>query len=97
MFIAFLLLIKKINKIPQVINEPFLPIYNQEYSVKKINKSLFNLSHQRYHFQEKYNKRKLFKINYSYYPYTKISQDLSFEDNALIIFNSTGLLNIKYF
>jgi len=95
LFIAFLLIIKKENKITQVINEPFLPIYDQEYSVKKINKSLFNLSHPRYHFQEKYNKRKLFKINYSYYPYTKISQDLSFEENAIIIFNSTGMLNIS--
>ena len=95
LFIAIFLLIKKINKIPTVINEPFLPISDQEYSVKKFNKSLFNLSHPRYHFQDNYNKRKLFKINYSYYPYTKISQDLSFENNAMIIFNTTGMLNIS--
>ena len=95
LLIAFFFLIKKINKIPTVINEPFLPISDQEYSVKKFNKSLFNLSHPRYHFQDNYNKRKLFKINYSYYPYTKISQDLSFENNAMKIFNTTGMLNIS--
>ena len=36
----------------------------------------------------------MFKINYCYYPYTKVSKSLSFENNAIIIFNSTGMLNI---
>jgi len=62
--------------------------------VKKYHISSYNLTHPRYNFQEKYNKRKIFNINYSYYPYLQISQKLSYEENAMIIYNSTGMLNI---
>ena len=65
--------------------------------MKKYNISRYNLEHERYSFQEKFDRRKLFKINYSYYPYTKISPKLSYKDNAINIYNSTGMLNITKF
>ena len=52
------------------------------------------MEHHRYHFQEKYDKRKLFNINYSYYPYLKLFKNLSYEENAKYIYNLTGMLNI---
>ena len=52
------------------------------------------MNHERYHFQEKYYTRRIFKINYHYYPYKKISQNLSYKENAWIIYNTTGMLNI---
>ena len=85
---------KNKKNIPTIINEPILPINNDEYIVKNYHISNYNLSHPRYHFQEKYNKRKLFKINYSYYPYLEITQKLSYRENAIKIYNSTGMLNI---
>ena len=62
--------------------------------VKQFHISSYNLTHPRYNFQEKYNNRKRFNINYNYYPYLKISEKLSYEENAMIIYNSTGMLNI---
>ena len=92
------LILKKANKIkkfPQeIINEPILPINNAEYIVKNYHISNYNLKHPRYSFQEKYNERKLYKINYSYYPYLLITKKLSYKDNAIKIYNSTGMLNI---
>lgn len=87
----------KKNQIITDINEPFLPNFNDEYSVKNFNKSKYNLDHPRYYFQEKYNRRKIFKINYSFYPYTKISKYLTYKDNAINIYESTGMLNITKF
>ena len=55
------------------------------------------MSHPRYDFQSNYHKRKLFKINYSYYPYLGISEKLSYEKNAMNIYKSTGMLNITKF
>ena len=74
-----------------VINEPILPINNEEYLVKKYHISNYNLEHPRYNFQEKYTKRKIFKINYSYYPYLQISHNLSYEENAINIYEFTGM------
>ena len=82
------------NEFLKIINEPFLPDYNGEYAINNYHKSKYNLSHPRYHFQDKYRKRKIFKINYSHYPYLNVSKNLSFEDNAILIYNSTGMLNI---
>ena len=84
---------KKI-KIQEIVNEPFLPLDTKEYIVKNYSRSKFNLDHPRYHFQEEYNTRKLFKINYSHYPYIKIKNNLSYAENAIFIYNSTGMLNI---
>ena len=94
MIIVILSIFKKNDKIQTTIYEPFLPIDNREHSTKKYHISSFDLSHPRYHFQEEYNNRKLFKINYCYYPYTKLSPNLSFKYNAMFIYNSTGMLNI---
>ena len=55
------------------------------------------MNHQRYHFQERYYTRKIFKINYYYYPYKKISQNLSYKENAWMIYNTTGMLNLTKF
>ena len=71
-----------------------LPKNEREYIAKKFDISNFTLNNPRYNFQENYNKRKIFKINYSYYPYTKISNDKSYEENAMNIYNETGMLNI---
>ena len=38
--------------------------------------------------------RKIFKINYSYFPYTTIDKSKSYEDNANYIYETTGMLNI---
>ena len=92
LIISFLNLIKYNNK--ELIDEPFLPIIEEEYIVKNYHISKYNLDHARYHFQEKYLKRKKFKINYSYYPYLHVSHKLSYEENAINIYNLTGMLNI---
>jgi lipopolysaccharide biosynthesis glycosyltransferase len=78
----------------KIINEPILPANNKEYIVKKFHISNYSLDHPRYHFQDKFTKRKLFKINYSYYPYLKISDNFSYEYNAMEIYQLTGMLNI---
>lgn len=48
----------------------------------------------RYNFQNIYKNRKIFKINYSYYPYTEINKSISYKKNAENIYKSTGMLNI---
>ena len=48
----------------------------------------------RYSFQEIYNQRKIFKINYSYFPYTLVNKSISYDENAQEIYESTGMLNI---
>ena len=85
---------EKAIKIQEIVNEPFPPIEAKEYIVKNYSHSKFKLEHPRYHFQEAFNSRKLFKINYSYYPYLKINNNLSYEENAIFIYNSTGMLNV---
>jgi lipopolysaccharide biosynthesis glycosyltransferase len=82
------------NEFSTAIYEPILPKSKDEYIVKEYNISKFNLSHPRYYFQEKYKKRKRYRINYSYYPYIKISSSLSFDENLILIYNQTGMLNI---
>ena len=94
MFILFFTQ-KKNSTVEEIIYEPFIPINNEEHNIKNYTKSKFNLNHTRYYFQEEYNRRKLFRINYSYFPYIKILQNnLSYEENAKYIYNSTGMLNI---
>ena len=77
-----------------LIYDPIPPSNNNEYSFKSYEKSTLNLSNIRYSFKDLYNKRKLFKINYSYIPYTKINKSLSYDENAEYIYNLTGMLNI---
>ena len=66
----------------------------KEYIKKDYAKSQYNLDHPRYHFQDNYNKRKIFKINYSFYPYLQVKQNLSYDENAIYIYKLTGMLNI---
>ena len=82
------------NKIKDVINDAILPLTDKEHIVKKYNISYKDLKNQRYNFEDFYNKRKIFKINYSYLPYKKIDKSISYKNNAENIYNSTGMLNI---
>ena len=82
------------DQLKENIYEPFIPGNDEKYQSKYYNKSKYKLKHPRYNFQEKYNNRKLFKINYSFLPYLQIKTNLSYEQNAIYIFNSTGMLNI---
>ena len=104
-FISILYILKKKNNIKKIENEnynenediiyePLLPLANEEHIVKKYKKSDFDYNHIRYHYNEIYDKRKIFKINYSYLPYTKIDKSISYEENAEKIYKSTGMLNI---
>ena len=104
LFIFILFFIFEINVLKEkednenkIINEPFIPLDNKEYIIKNYNKSKFNLNHPRYYFQSENDKKKIFKINYSYYPYLQINNNLSYEENVMIIYNSTGILNITKF
>ena len=96
-FIFFFILtnikIKNLNENLEI-NEPILPQSNEDHIIKKFSKSKFNSSHIRYRFQDCFNKRKLFKINYSYFPYKKINKLISFDENAEIIYRSTGMINL---
>ena len=94
--------ILKNPKKDSLINEPFLPQNEEEINVKKYNKSYYNTSNIRYHFEDLFYYRKLFRINYSYLPYENVDKSKSYEYNANYIFETTGMLNItkldqKYF
>ena len=100
-FISILILfyfLKNRNKIvlenENIIDDPILPLTNEEYKVKKYNLSYFDSSHSRYNFHKIFDERKIFKINYSNLPYIKIDKSISYEENAGKIYNSTGMLNI---
>ena len=94
LFIIFHFKIQK-GKIKEIIiNEPILPSNNEEIIINNFNKSHYNLIHPRYYFQDEYKKRKLFKIDYSYYPYLHLKKNFSYEENAIYIYNLTGMLNI---
>ena len=74
--------------------KPTLPESDKDYIVKEYHKSSFNSTHIRYNFQDLFNKRKLFMINYSHYPYININKLLSYDENADLIYNFAGMLNI---
>ena len=86
-------LFSEINK-RNIVNEPIFPLNTRDFAVKKYTISKYNLSHPRYRFQEEYNNRKIFKINYSYFPYQLISKNISYKENAMFLYNTTGMLNI---
>ena len=86
---------EKVNKDNNIINEPILPESNKEYIVQKYYISPTNFDNIRYNFKDHiFNNRKIFKINYSYIPYTKIDKTKSYEENAQNIYDLTGMLNI---
>jgi len=74
--------------------KPFLPLNKDDIIVKPFNKTYYNPSNIRYRFQDLYENRKIFKLNYDYLPYTKINKQLSFDENAKYIYENTGILNL---
>ena len=74
--------------------KPVLPLNEDDTIVKSFTKTNYNSSHIRYHFQDLYENRKIFQINYNYLPYTQIDKQKSFEENAKNIYETTGLLNL---
>ena len=74
--------------------KPFLPLNKVDIIVKPFNKTYYNSSNIRYHFQDLYENRKIFKLNYDYLPYTKINKQISFDENAINIYENTGILNL---
>ena len=75
-------------------NKPFLPLNKEEIIVKEYHKTKYDSSKLRFHFEDLFLNRTLFKINYNYLPYTEIKKSLSYEENAKIIYESTGMLNM---
>ena len=77
-----------------IISKPSLPLEKKDFIVKNFTKTYYNSNSIRYHYHVLYNKRTLFKINYSYLPYTKVNKTISFDENANNIYELTGMLNI---
>ena len=77
-----------------IIYEPILPYSDKEKIFKNYSKTEYDSTNIRYSFIKLYNDRKIFKINYSYRPYLNINKNISYDDNAFYIFNSTGMLNM---
>lgn len=84
---------KKLHNILEI-NEPFLPLNEEEIINKKYFISHYNTSNIRYHFVESFKNRKKFKINYSYLPYENIDKSKSYEEIADYIYETTGMLNL---
>ena len=83
-----------INNNKVLINKPFLPIESEDIPIKNYSKTKYNKTNIRYHFDEIYSNRTLFKINYSYLPYTNVIKSISYDKNANILFSLTGMLNL---
>ena len=94
-FLLFLIIsLWKITTMKKVNNTKFFSVENESHLINNFNNCIFNENNLRYHFQDMLNKRKKFKINYSYVPYFNCSKNRSLEGNAYYIYNSTGMLNI---
>ena len=83
-----------INNNKVLTNKPFLPIESEDIPIKNYSKTKYNKTNIRYHFDEIYSNRTLFKINYSYLPYTNVIKSISYDKNANILFSLTGMLNL---
>ena len=97
LFFLYVIIKKKKQKEKEnsIINTPILPESLKEYIVKEYYTSPNNFDNIRYNFKNNiFNKRKIFKINYSYYPYTKLDKSKSYDENGQIIYDLTGMLNI---
>jgi len=94
LLIMMIFILKKKNKIEILFNNPILPNKKNENNVKVYHISKYDLNHIRYNFQEIYEKRKIFKIDYSFFLYKKINKKISYIKNAEKIYNSTGMLNM---
>ena len=80
--------------ITSVINEPILPSKNKEHIKKRFSKTYYDSKNIRFHFEDLFKKRRLYKINYSYLPYEKVKLFDSYDNAADFLFESTGILNI---
>ena len=77
-----------------IINEAILPVDIEDCPKKNFKRTYYDSSNIRFHFQDLYNKRKLYKINYSYFPYKNAKKYCSYDKAADYIFETTGMLNI---
>ena len=82
------------NNISFFINEPFFPLEHEEHAKKEFLRTYYDSTNIRFHFQDLYKQRKLYKINYSYLPYLNVKRYNSYDKAADYIFESTGMLNI---
>lgn len=74
---------------------PKLPEYNEEHFINNYYyKTYYDNSSIRYHFEDLFNNRKKFYINYDDYTYHIINRSLSFDENADYIYQTTGMLNL---
>jgi len=88
----FLLIKNKNNK--SIINLNVIQFKNKKLNNKPYKISNYNKSHIRYYFQNIFDSRKLFKINYSFLPYINIDKSIPYEQIAWNIYASNGILNI---
>ena len=100
-FIPFLINFKnnfynndKNNKNDYFMDKVSLSSQYKVHNTKEYYKTKYDLNNIRYHFEDLYFKRKIFKINYSYLPYVNIDKSKSYIENAINIFFLTGMLNI---
>lgn len=75
------------------LNLHFLRFKKEKLSNKVYYTSNYNKNHIRYKFQNIFNERQIFKINYSFLPYININKKISYEQNAWNIYISNGILN----
>ena len=93
-------------KVPKYLFYFFIPLifiiicflfYNKKVNVEKDKQSTvdsFVKKLDRNNFKSLLNERKIFEMNYSYEPYMNIDKSISYDQNADIIYNKTGILNI---
>ena len=76
-------------------NIPKFPSFEEEHIINKpFSKTFYDKTNIRYNFEDLFDKRKLFLIDYSDDLYQNINKSLSFDDNGRKIFESSGMLNI---
>ena len=72
-----------------------MPSFEEEHIINKpFSKTFYDKTNIRYNFEDIFDKRKLFLIDYSDDLYQNINKSLSFDDNGRKIFESSGMLNI---
>lgn len=77
-----------------IFNKPILPLSNNEYIVKAYHKTYYDSNNIRYHYNDLFKNRKIFKINYNYISYININKEIPYDENANNIYTLTGMLNI---
>ena len=90
----FYLTNKNEDSLAHIINEPILPLETEDIPKRDYSRTYYNSQNIRFHFEDLYNNRKLYKINYSYLPYKELKKYDSYDKAADYIFELTGMLNI---